>query len=124
MTRNLFANRYITTIGCDFYVKTIDVETSKGTENYKLLLLDIGGQLELRDFRLRYMDSAEIVLVVFALNDPGSFDVDEFIEDIFIMPPRNQCSRSWVINWISSKKITLTFPGSRPLRKPTTFLST
>src|SRR5271157_1021110 len=123
-TRNLFANRYIATIGCDFYIKTITVENGEVAEEYKLLLLDIGGQLEFREFRRKYMDNANIVLVVFALNDPGSFDVDEFIEDIFIMPPRNQCSRSWVINWISSKKITLTFPGSRPLRKPTTFLST
>ena len=87
-TRNLFANRYIATIGCDFYIKTITVKNGEGAEEYKLLLLDIGGQLVFREFRQKYMDNADIVLVVFALNDPGSFDVDEFIEDIFIMPSK------------------------------------
>jgi len=87
-TRNLFANRYINTIGCDFYIKTINIETSQGNEEYKLILHDIGGQLEFREFRRKYMDNADIVLVVVALNDPGSFDIDEFIDDIHNMPAK------------------------------------
>lgn len=87
-TRNLFANRYINTIGCDFYIKNITLETSEGNEEYKLILHDIGGQLEFREFRRKYMDNADIVFVVFALNDSGSFDVDEFIDDVFSMPSK------------------------------------
>ena len=87
-TRNLFANRYINTIGCDFYIKTVNVDTSDGTEEYKLILHDIGGQLEFREFRRKYMDNADIVFVVVALNDPGSFGVDEFIDDINSMPSK------------------------------------
>jgi len=87
-TRNLFANRYINTIGCDFYIKNLIMETSEGSEEYKLILHDIGGQLEFREFRRKYMDNADIVLVVVALNDPGTSDVDEFIEDIYALPSK------------------------------------
>ena len=87
-TRNLFANRYINTIGCDFYIKNVNVENAGGTEEYKLILHDIGGQLEFREFRKKYMDNADIVFVVVALNDPGTLDVDEFIEDIHAMPSK------------------------------------
>jgi small GTP-binding protein len=88
-TRNLFANRYINTIGCDFYIKTVNVDTSEDTtEEYKLILHDIGGQLEFREFRRKYMDNADIVFVVIALNDPETLDVNEFIDDIHSMPSK------------------------------------
>nr|MDO8111651.1 GTP-binding protein [Candidatus Sigynarchaeota archaeon] len=84
-TRNLFSNRYINTIGCDFYIKHVDIGDG---EEYKLIIHDIGGQLEFRDFRRKYMDNADIVLIVFALNDPSSYDISEYLDDIAAMPSK------------------------------------
>lgn len=83
-TRNLFSNRYIDTIGCDIYIKPVDI----GGEEYKLNIHDIGGQLEFRDFRRKCMDNADIVLIVFALNEPSSYDISEYLDDIAAMPSK------------------------------------
>jgi Ras-related protein Rab-6A len=87
-TRNLFANRYIETLGCDFYIKNLGVETSKGHDECKLIVHDIGGQIQFRDLRCTYIKGADIVFVVFALNDPGSHDVGEFLDDILAISPK------------------------------------
>ncbi len=78
-TRNLFANRYINTIGCDFYIKNIENLDGK---SYKVMIHDIGGQIEFRETRRMYMDGADIVLIVFALDDRKTWDISEFIEDV------------------------------------------
>ncbi len=83
-TRNLFSNRYINTIGCDFYIKNIDFRG----EEYKLIIHDIGGQLEFREFRKKYMDNSDIVMVIFALNDRNSFEIDEYVNDVLTMPSK------------------------------------
>jgi small GTP-binding protein len=88
-TRNLFSNRYINTIGCDFYIKNVDFRN----EDYKLIIHDIGGQLEFREFRKKYMDNADIVLVIFALNDPETFAIDEYVADVLTMPVKS----TWAI---------------------------
>ncbi len=83
-TRNLFSNRYINTIGCDFYIKNIDFRG----EEYKLIIHDIGGQLEFREFRKKYMDNADMVMVIFALNERGSFEIDDYVADVLTMPTK------------------------------------
>ncbi len=87
-TRNLFSNRYINTIGCDFYIKNIDFHG----EEYKLIIHDIGGQLEFREFRKKYMDNADMVMVIFALDDRGSFEIDEYVADVLTMPVKTTWS--------------------------------
>ncbi|NMC05546.1 MAG: GTP-binding protein [Candidatus Lokiarchaeota archaeon] len=104
-TRNLFSNRYINTIGCDFYIKNIDFRG----EEYKLILHDIGGQLEFREFRKKYMDSADMVMVVFALNDLESQDVGDFVADVLTMPSK----ATWAIvgnklDLVEKDKVNLT----------------
>ena len=88
-TRNLFSNRYINTIGCDFYIKNMDFRG----EEYKLIIHDIGGQLEFREFRKKYMDNADMVIVIFALDDRGSFEIDEYVADVLTMPVKS----TWAI---------------------------
>ncbi len=83
-TRNLFSNRYINTIGCDFYIKTIDFRG----EEYKLVIHDIGGQLEFREFRKKYMDNSDMVMVIFALDDRSTFEIDEYVSDVLTMPSK------------------------------------
>ncbi|MFX0099060.1 MAG: GTP-binding protein [Candidatus Hodarchaeota archaeon] len=77
-TRNLFANRYIFTVGCDFYLKNVELDDIK----YKLIIFDIGGQVEFQAPRRKYMENADIIFIVFALNDPDSHDIEPFFTDI------------------------------------------
>ncbi|MBN2150841.1 MAG: GTP-binding protein [Candidatus Lokiarchaeota archaeon] len=81
-TRNLFSATYINTIGCDIYVKNIDFRG----EACKIVVHDIGGQLEFRAFRRKCLEDADIVMVVFALDDPGTHDVGDYVADILEMP--------------------------------------
>lgn len=53
-----------------------------------MIILDIGGQTEFREYRRKYLNDVDITLIVFALNDPISYNVDEFIDDILEMPAR------------------------------------
>ncbi|MHA1681854.1 MAG: GTP-binding protein [Promethearchaeota archaeon] len=77
-TRNVFANRYIFTVGCDFYIKNLDM----GDEEVKLIIHDIGGQVEFKNSRLKYMMNSDIIFVVFALNEEDSYHIDDFLTDI------------------------------------------
>jgi small GTP-binding protein len=87
-TRNLFSNRYINTIGCDFYIKNMDFRG----EEYKLIIHDIGGQLEFREFRKKYMDNADMVMVVFALNVRGTYEIADYVADVLTMPVKSTWS--------------------------------
>ncbi|MHA1891652.1 MAG: Rab family GTPase [Promethearchaeota archaeon] len=76
-TKNIFSNRYIYTIGCDFFIKNLTC----CEQEIKLIIHDIGGQVEFRDLRYRYMKNADIVFIVYDLNSEASFDIEAFIED-------------------------------------------
>jgi small GTP-binding protein len=77
-TRNVFVSHYINTIGCDYYIKNVEME---GCE-VKLVIHDIGGSVVIRSFRQKYMESADIAFVVFALDNPATYNIDEFLADI------------------------------------------
>ncbi len=83
-TRNFFSNNYLNTIGCDIYVKNV---TFHGDE-YKLVIHDIGGQFEFREIRQRYMKDADIVMVVFALDEPKTHNIGGYIADVLALPTR------------------------------------
>ena len=89
-TRNLFAKQYISTIGCDFYIKNMHVvgcgPGSGG--DIKVVVHDIGGQVRFAPIRRKYMEGADIVFVVFALDDLRSYAIDEFLEDVDQMKDR------------------------------------
>lgn len=80
--RNLFANRYINTLGCDFYVKNMTIQDDT---TFKLIIHDIGGQVEFRTARRKYMARADIVFIVFALDAPASYEIGEFLKDVLDM---------------------------------------
>ncbi len=88
-TRNLFSNTYINTIGCDIYVKNIDFQG----EACKLVIHDIGGQLEFTVFRRKCLENADIVMVVFSLINGETYDVGEYVADVLDMP----VSPTWAI---------------------------
>jgi small GTP-binding protein len=87
-TRNLFANRYINTMGCDFYIKNVHIAGQIADQEIKLVVHDIGGQVVFRSSRQKYMEGADLVFVVFALDDPNTYNIDEFLSDVDIMKVR------------------------------------
>lgn len=76
-TRNMFAHRYISTIGCDYYIKSLDW---KGID-HKLVIHDIGGQVEFENLRRKHVENADLAIITFALDNPDTYDISEFVKD-------------------------------------------
>jgi small GTP-binding protein len=68
-----FRDSYIMTIGVDFAVKTIDVQSSGGIKKVKLQIWDTGGQERFSYVRPLYYKGAMGGLVVFDVTQPDSF---------------------------------------------------
>lgn len=68
-----FRDSYIMTIGVDFAVKTIEVETPGGKKRVKLQIWDTGGQERFSYVRPLYYKGAMGGLVVFDVTQPESF---------------------------------------------------
>jgi small GTP-binding protein len=83
-TRNLFVGRNLNTTGCDYYIKNVAIDG----QYIKLVVHDIGSSVVIRSFRQKYLEHADIVFVVFALDNPATYDIDEFIADIDVMKTR------------------------------------
>ena len=81
--KGFFTEDYKMTIGVDFHVKTISINTSEGPIKCKLQLLDAGGQERFRSLRpMYYRDSLGAVLV-FDLTNSESFDhLPQWIEEV------------------------------------------
>jgi GTPase SAR1 family protein len=71
-------------MGCDFYIKKIHVAGCEpgAVGDIKLVIHDIGGSVAFASIRRKHMIGADIVFVVFALNDLHSYSIDEFLSDI------------------------------------------
>lgn len=82
-TRNIFSNRYINTLGCDFYIKTVFLD--EFSEMYKLIIIDIGGQVEIKKARQKYMKDSDIVLVVFSLEEFDGEIIHEYLDDVKLL---------------------------------------
>ena len=74
---------YRMTIGVNFHIKTIPIETKEGPIKVRLQLWDMGDQVQFRSLRpLYYRDSLGAVLV-FDLTNPSSFEhLPQWIEDV------------------------------------------
>lgn len=78
-TDNLYLENYISTIGVDFKIKTINVKN----DPVKLQIWDTAGQERFRTITNSYYRGAHGIIVVFDLTDPLSFEaVPEWVEEI------------------------------------------
>jgi len=76
---NIFTQSYITTIGVDFKIRTIEVEGKK----IKLQIWDTAGQERFRTITATYYRGAHGVVVVYDLTDAESFTgVQKWINEI------------------------------------------
>lgn len=65
-----FANNLESTIGCEFYAKSIIVNDI----NVKLLIWDTAGQEVFRSFTSNFLRNASIIIIVFDLTNNNSFN--------------------------------------------------
>ena len=70
-TQDRFLGEYITTIGTNFAVKTMNI----GTQQVKLQLWDLGGQAQFMRIRSFYYPGARAAILVYSIADRKSFEV-------------------------------------------------
>jgi small GTP-binding protein len=79
----VFRDSYIMTIGVDFAVKTIDVQTPEGVKKVKLQIWDTGGQERFSYVRPLYYKGARGGILVFDVTKPESFEsVPKWFEEV------------------------------------------
>jgi small GTP-binding protein len=70
-TQDRFLGEYITTIGTNFAVKTLNIDG----QQMKLQLWDLGGQAQFMRIRSFYYPGARAAVVVYSIADRNSFEV-------------------------------------------------
>jgi len=73
LTGHRFCNSYVSTIGVDFKVKTVQIEH----KIVKLQIWDTAGQERFRTLTKAYYQAASIIIIVFSVNDRESFEYTE-----------------------------------------------
>lgn len=82
-SKGIFTDDYKMTIGVDFHVKTITVETSEGVITCKLQLWDTGGQERFGHIRPMYYQGALGAILVYDLTNYASFEhLPQWIEEV------------------------------------------
>jgi len=82
-TKGFFEQDYKLTIGVDFHIKTIEIQTLEGIKKCKLQLWDTGGQERFSSVRPMYYRGALGALLVFDLTNIESFEhLPNWIEEI------------------------------------------
>ncbi|MBY9009182.1 MAG: GTP-binding protein [Candidatus Lokiarchaeota archaeon] len=82
-SKGFFTEDYKMTIGVDFHVKTISIETSEGLIKCKLQLWDTGGQERFSSIRPMYYRGSLGTILVFDLTNAASFEhLPQWIEEV------------------------------------------
>jgi small GTP-binding protein len=82
-SKGIFTEDYKMTIGVDFHVKTIIVETSEGVMTCKLQLWDTGGQERFGHIRPMYYQGALGAVVIYDITNYDSFEhLPQWIEEV------------------------------------------
>jgi small GTP-binding protein len=82
-SKGFFTEDYKMTIGVDFHVKTISIDTSEGSIKCKLQLWDTGGQERFSSIRPMYYRGSLGVVLVFDLTNSDSFEhLPQWIEEV------------------------------------------
>jgi len=82
-SKGFFTEDYKMTIGVDFHVKTIAIETVEGLIKCKLQLWDTGGQERFSSIRPMYYRGSLGTVLVFDLTNSASFDhLPQWIEEV------------------------------------------
>jgi small GTP-binding protein len=81
--KGTFTENYKMTIGIDFFIKTVMVETPKGLKRVRLQIWDTAGQENFAVMRPAYYEGSAGALLVFDLTSNSSFaNLSKWIEEI------------------------------------------
>ncbi|MFX1503800.1 MAG: GTP-binding protein, partial [Promethearchaeota archaeon] len=82
-SKGFFTEDYKMTIGVDFHVKTISIDSVEGTIRAKLQIWDTGGQERFSSIRPMYYRGSLGALLIFDLTNPASFEhLPQWIEEV------------------------------------------
>ncbi|MFX0074452.1 MAG: GTP-binding protein [Candidatus Hermodarchaeota archaeon] len=82
-SKGFFTEDYKMTIGVDFHVKTISIDTNEGPLKCKLQLWDTGGQERFSSIRPMYYRGSLGTILVFDLTNSASFEhLPQWIEEV------------------------------------------
>ncbi|MEE9377129.1 MAG: GTP-binding protein [Candidatus Lokiarchaeia archaeon] len=82
-SKGFFTEDYKMTIGVDFHVKTINIDSIEGPIRAKLQIWDTGGQERFSSIRPMYYRGSLGALLIFDLTNAGSFDhLPQWIEEV------------------------------------------
>ncbi len=82
-SKGFFTEDYKMTIGVDFHVKTISIDSDEGTIRSKLQIWDTGGQERFSSIRPMYYRGSLGALLIFDLTNSSSFEhLPQWIEEI------------------------------------------
>jgi len=82
-SKGFFTEDYKMTIGVDFHVKTIELDTEEGPIRCKLQLWDTGGQERFSSIRPMYYRGSLGAVLVFDLTNPASFEhLPQWIQEV------------------------------------------
>lgn len=82
-SKGFFTEDYKMTIGVDFHVKTISIETAEGIIKCKMQLWDTGGQERFSSIRPMYYRGSLGAVLVFDLTNYSSFEhIPQWIEEV------------------------------------------
>ena len=82
-SKGFFTEDYKMTIGVDFHVKTISIDSSEGLIRSKLQIWDTGGQERFSSIRPMYYRGSLGALLIFDLTNSASFEhLPQWIEEV------------------------------------------
>ncbi|MFX0176915.1 MAG: Rab family GTPase, partial [Candidatus Hodarchaeota archaeon] len=82
-SKGFFTEDYKMTIGVDFHVKTISIDTAEGSIKCKLQLWDTGGQERFSSIRPMYYRGSLGVVLVYDVTNSSSFEhLPQWIEEV------------------------------------------
>ena len=78
-SENFFQDQYLTTIGFDFKVKTINIKNTQ----YKVIMFDTAGQEKYKSLASNIIKKAQGIIVIYDITNKSSFDsIDGIIKSI------------------------------------------
>ena len=99
-TNGTFNQSYTETVGIDFKIKAIDIDTASGTKRVKLQIWDTPHQERFRTMTSPYYRGVHGIMIVFDLTDEKTFDnaINKWMKSI------DDCASAGVIRMIVGNK--------------------
>jgi len=100
-----FPSNYLPTLGSDFVIKEVQINTTSINRKVKFQIWDIAGQPSFKQIRARYYNQAIGALLVFDVTRPDTlYDLEKWIEELSLNVKRTDVSVILIANKIDLRK--------------------